>query len=98
MHPTVAVGVTRGQFDDMIFAYDTGIERLIVLEGMDLHFFTKKNDVRCLTIHTKYFTYAIYDYNLCVVCKEKKRRLIKITPKGENTNQGLTIYLNGRTA
>ena len=97
MHPTSPIGVPEGQFNDIIFAYETGIERTIVLKSMDIHLFTKPNDVRCITVHTLYFSYALFDYNLQVVCKKKKQRMIRITPKDVHNNQALCIYLDTRT-
>lgn len=97
MHPTSIVGITKGQFDDIVFAYDTGIERIIALDGADLHLFTKHNGTKCLTVHTPYFSLAIFDYLLQVVCKDKKKRIIRIQPKNVHNNQTLTIYLNPST-
>lgn len=96
MHPTSPIGVTEGQFNDIVFAYETGIERTIVLKGMDIHLFTKPGEIRCITVHTVYFSYALFDYNLQVVSK-KKHRMIRITPKDVHNNQALCIYLDTRT-
>ena len=96
MHPTTVVGITSGQFDEIVFAYDTGIERVIALKGADLHLYTKPNGRKCITVHTPYFSFAIFDYHLQVVGDGKKRKMIKIFPNGEHHNESLNIYLRTR--
>ena len=94
MHPTPIVGVTEGQFEEIVFAYDSGIERIIALKGVDFHLYTKPSGLRCITVHTPYFSFAIFDYHLLVVGKGKKRKMIKIYPNGVNNNECLNIYID----
>lgn len=92
MHPTPIVGITEGQMNEIIFAYDTGIERIITLPGADIHLFTKLRGTKCITVHTPFFSFAIYDYHLVVVGR-KNGKLLKIYPNGKNTNESLNIYV-----
>lgn len=92
MHPTPIVGITEGQMEEIIFAYDTGIERIITMHGADIHLFTKPRGTKCITVHTPFFSFAIFDYHLQVIGK-KKSKLLKIYPSGKNTNECLNIYV-----
>jgi hypothetical protein len=77
-------------------AYEEGQEITVSLRNAELHFFSKKNGTKCMTYHSTYMNFAIYDYVLTWVGPRKgrnKTNAILIKPKNIRNNQSITIFV-----
>ena len=63
--------------------------------GAEFHFFQKKNGMKCMTYHSQYMNFAIYDYVLTWVGPRKKKgnHAILIRPKDAHNNQKITLFI-----
>ncbi len=90
------VGITYGQAMQIKEeAYELGIDTVIAVHGAEFHFFEKKDGTKCMTYHSAYMNFAIYDYELSWVGPSKKKgnHAILIRPKNVHNNQKITIFI-----
>ena len=90
------LGLTYGQAMQIKEdAYELGIDTVISVHGAEFHFFQKKNGMKCMTYHSQYMNFAIYDYVLTWVGPRKKKgnHAILIRPKDAHNNQKITLFI-----